>query len=912
LENLQHGDQVEVSLVGEFEEVARQDELVGTLLCLEGSAPAAQNELIICDTGDKGNEAVKYFGTAHDEDYFGDDDSEPDQKPNVWLGVVTSTVICPEGHFGIILERPRAQGWKGDKMDRPFITTEVPCITDRATSIEELQDQIQGNEQTVKIKIKPVQNRQAYKDDIRSITELFSSQEEDKSRLREYIQGRWDPTESEQTTSLLKDMGPLDSIADFTQSQKDMYNSLGHIKRKIALVHGPFGTGKTGAVIKIIAKYLSNPGKKQQVLYVTGSNVGVDDAAMKCRRECEKHGLETIIIRAHSLKGERAKLIKVKKGPSRFAADVPENIIQEFLALVYTTKIANQHDERRRRGDPRRVLEDMSLTQAMHNYIEKHAETDKSLQSLRSSLKLIEERGPERYDMEDVRIAINRLMKLTLADADAIFCTINTASKVNLYKNFLPRLITCDEACRVTEISILSLFAFYNPDAWIYVGDHKQMRPIVLSADREKEHYKVRFQNTFHRQLLLSFMHRMLTIGHPVSFLAEQHRCDGGSSRFPSDMFYHGRVIDANKGKPYHPAVRAARKFTETLGLKEGSNMMVLSVHKSKSFKPEGSSSSINPDHVAATMRVVTQALEDRSLTNKIGQPVTVTITAMYKAQVALYEEHVERLCSKDFKQRITVRTVDAMQGYEDDFVILDMVRGYGVGFTGQRNRLTVALTRHILLLIIVINTEMIPRSQDHPERIPAMQYICKLIVSHQNKHRIVTVEADSYACALCGQRGHLTEKCIKNQECYKCRGFGHSKHDCPNPAAPRNVQCYRCGNYGHVKQDCKNPRVPRCSGCSAFGHKKNECPAVDKSTIECSKCHQIGHFLCDCPLRGCKLGLKQYHEMKYGQNATTKSNNNHFEKHSAAKPQQLVDDPWADMDKDIEEHQTDSEDPWA
>src|SRR5438045_8783648 len=116
-----------------------------------------------------------------------------------------------------------------------------------------------------------------------------------------------------------------------------------------------------------------------------------------------------------------------------------------------------------------------------------------------------------------------------------------------------------------------------------------------------------------------------------------------------------------------------------------------------------------------ATIIVVKQDLGDESLVNKKGQPITITITAMYKAQVALYDEHIEKLCSEDFKHRITVRTVDAMQGYEDDFVILDMVHGYGVGFTGQHNRLTVALTRHILLLIIVMNTEMIPRSQDHP-----------------------------------------------------------------------------------------------------------------------------------------------------------------------------------------------------
>ena len=375
----------------------------------------------------------------------------------------------------------------------------------------------------VKINIKPIQDRQAYKDDIHSITELFSSQVDSKCQLWEYIQGRWDPTEHETTTSLIEDIGPLDNVMDFTESQQDMYNSLGHIKHKIVLVHGPFGTGKTGTIIKIIAKYLSNPKKKQQVMYITGSNVGVDNAAMRCRKECEKYGLDKIIIHVHSLKGECAKLIKAKKGPSRFAADIPENIIQEFCALAYTTKVAKQHDERQRRGDPRCVLEDMSLTKAMHNYLEKHADTDRSLKSLRISLKLIEKRGSERYDMDQVRIAINKLMELTLADADAIFCTINAASKVNLYKNFQPGLITCDEACRATEISILSLFAFYDPDAWIYVGDHKQMHPIVLSADREKEHYKVWFQNTFHKQLLLSFMHRMLTIGHPVSFLAEQH-----------------------------------------------------------------------------------------------------------------------------------------------------------------------------------------------------------------------------------------------------------------------------------------------------------------------------------------------------------------------------------------------------
>ena len=240
------------------------------------------------------------------------------------------------------------------------------------------------------------------------------------------------------------------------------------------------------------------------------------------------------------------------------------------------------------------------------------------------------------------------------------------------------------------------------------------------------------------------------------------------------------------------------------------------------------------------------KALEDDSLINKKGQPITVTITAMYKAQVTLYDKHIEKLCSKDFKCHITVRMVDAMQGYEDDFVILDMVHGYGIGFTGQCNQLTVALMRHILLLIIVMNTEMIPRSQDHPERIPAMEYINKLIVSHQNRHRIVMVEADSFTCAICSMCGHLAEVCMQSKECHRCKQFGHMKQDCPNPVAPRNTQCYRCGEYGHVKQDCENPKVLQCSRCSAFGHRKSDCPAIGQSTIKCNK-YQTDYGYSNC-----------------------------------------------------------------
>jgi hypothetical protein len=194
--------------------------------------------------------------------------------------------------------------------------------------------------------------------------------------------------------------------------------------------------------------------------------------------------------------------------------------------------------------------------------------------------------------MPEVKAGINGLMRRTLATVDVIFCTINTASKVNLYKNFRPGMIVCDEACRATEISTLSLLMFYDPKIWIYIGDHKQLRLIVFTADYESKvnngsYDESKFKNPFQKQLLLSFMYHIVTIGHPVNFLAEQHRLEEGSSLVPSKMFYNRQVVDTHKGMDSNPAVFATQAFTQGLGLKNGGNMIILAINKSKSSNAE-------------------------------------------------------------------------------------------------------------------------------------------------------------------------------------------------------------------------------------------------------------------------------------------------------------------------------------
>jgi hypothetical protein len=234
------------------------------------------------------------------------------------------------------------------KEDRPFINTIIPLIIDQASSLQGFKTSIEKNESRIQIMIKPTQDRQAYKDDIQSIATLFSSQDKDKRHLCDYILGQWDPREHTETTSILDSMGGLDNLSNFTPSQTSMYKSLGNITERIALVHGPFGTGKTGTIIKIIAKFLSNTHMKQQVLYVIGSNTRVDNAAKRCMSECQHYSLDKTIIRTHSLKGERAKLIKSGQGQSQFKADLPENIVQVFISLTYINKVTTWHHERQK------------------------------------------------------------------------------------------------------------------------------------------------------------------------------------------------------------------------------------------------------------------------------------------------------------------------------------------------------------------------------------------------------------------------------------------------------------------------------------------------------------------------------------------------------------------------------------
>lgn len=55
---------------------------------------------------------------------------------------------------------------------------------------------------------------------------------------------------------------------------------------------------------------------------------------------------------------------------------------------------------------------------------------------------------------------------------------------------------------------------------------------------------------------------------------------------------------------------------------------------------------------------------------------------------------------------------------------------------------------------------------------------------------------------------------------CYKCHGFGHTRHTCTGPDL--TSACRRCGERGHLEVKCTAGNN-RCVACQREGHKSTE-----------------------------------------------------------------------------------------
>jgi len=274
---------------------------------------------------------------------------------------------------------------------------------------------------------------------------------------------------------------------------------------------------------------------------------------------------------------------------------------------------------------------------------------------------------------------LTNLREHVLRAASVVVCTINNAGTAKLFTVFRPAVIFMDEAAKIIEPDAIITLAHYAPAPVVMIGDHKQLKPTVLSQGGPSQQFAA--------QMTMSFFTRLVRLGHSSIMFTEQHRMSPEISKIGSTIFYNGQLTDA----------ATTQLASRPLGLKMKDFMrgayqvenLVLMIDVKDTTEQIGNSR-CNLVNATVCMNMVETLL-------KTFDPKHLAIISPYRAQQEVYHRALYRLQSK-LKEKdlraIQNKTIDSFQGNEADIIILDLVVTKKLGFTREMNRLNVALTR--------------------------------------------------------------------------------------------------------------------------------------------------------------------------------------------------------------------------
>ena len=182
---------------------------------------------------------------------------------------------------------------------------------------------------------------------------------------------------------------------------------------------------------------------------------------------------------------------------------------------------------------------------------------------------------------------------------------------------------------------------------------------------------------------------------HPeaVSLLDEQYRMHEKIMGYSSSVFYENklRANDSVAGhllfhndEPLHFVDTAGCGFEE---------------------KSEGSSTS-NPEEAAFVFKHLSQLLETLKDHYHKNDFPSIAVISPYRRQVELLKELLEQDSScGEYRDFISVNTIDSFQGQERDVVYISMTRSNAdnrIGFLSEIRRMNVAMTRARKKLVVV------------------------------------------------------------------------------------------------------------------------------------------------------------------------------------------------------------------
>ena len=467
------------------------------------------------------------------------------------------------------------------------------------------------------------------------------------------------------------------------------------LSHKMSIIQGPPGTGKTRVLGMIATNCVI---QDRPFLLVAETQYAVSVCAQRITQDLlavgddlegiwlmDRHGIESADIVTSTADSEEDSLLASPFDRIQQDINMSDNIRAKVIEILHEQS----------NPKPLSLPSDISSRLALYLQGEAmHLDEETVLRDIDLARRTIEQLNDGETEPDDFRRAYRRFDKAwrevqefyIQRNARGLIMTAATALSPHL-RAFQPHWVIVDEASELTESATVAVISRFAPSLCkvVLLGDPKQRFPFGLDELTE-----------FYRTTTTSLMVRMIKTGVPYTMLQEQFRMHPHISATVSRLFYSGLLRDS-PGVLYQNEHTIWRKFHELyLRPCEMRHSIFVHVKTKRLFRTKRTKSLVNPTHLA----VIPAAID--AIKRAGARDEQIAVLTPYKGQLAM----IKNLGLPNE----TVITIDAAQGKEYDFVLLDLVTpgaGYGLGFMSQTNRACVALSRARFGLVILGNQNM-------------------------------------------------------------------------------------------------------------------------------------------------------------------------------------------------------------
>ena len=416
------------------------------------------------------------------------------------------------------------------------------------------------------------------------------------------------------------------------------------LKRKVAMIRGPPGTGKTRAASLLISTALN--------MKIKTLNDNIEDDDIIERDEDDTRSPRVLAV-CHS-NGAADVLVQVllEMNVSAVRAGRPASVsssIQHRTIAALSERLPEVVALRQKAGDV--SLDSHTRSSAIYD--------------------------AQKY-MNEAQTMIAKSAQVVVAScigAQQLMATIG------MQDDEIPfDIVVLDEAAQTTEPALISALQAAKAHQLILVGDTKQLPPTVTTQDVE-----------LRKTIGISPMERLLNNGMAEFVLKEQYRMPQSLLLHPNSYFYKGVVKCATTSDK--------SGLTPPLGFPWPSTDPLCFLETGKDSEvTHNFGGRSNPTEVEIIVAIINKVIAAGDI-----KAVNIAIITPYNKQVQLFRENLNSNGGE--MSDVKVGTVDSYQGQETDLVLFSAVRSNllkELGFLRDARRLNVAITRAKRGLIVV------------------------------------------------------------------------------------------------------------------------------------------------------------------------------------------------------------------